>query len=623
MRIVFLNPSGHLGGAEACLLDMIAVLRTARPQWKISVVLGEGGPLEERVRLLGADVAVVPFSAEIASLGDSGATGKISLLLRMLMSAPAALSYRNQLRRSLDELKPDILHSNGFKMHVLGALTKPARSKLIWHVHDYVSSRSIMAAILKRFSDKADTIVTNSRSVADDVRKIIGNKKIVPVLNVVDLEEFSPIGPTLDLPVKSTDAVRVGLVATMAWWKGHRLFLDAIAKLDRQFPVHAYIVGGSLYQTDSRQESIQALQKYAAELGIQHRVTFTGFVAEPASAIRALDVVVHASTEPEPFGRVIVEAMACGRPVITNGLGGAAEILATGAFGLTFKTGDSSSLAEAISKLAGDRDLRSRLGQNGLAAARLHFGRERLLSELPPIYETLLGVSGPNLSVEQSRIRASEASGGTSGEAIYRAVLGVIEDLDLKGSVLDFGAGTGSFARRLQQSGRFGCVAAADLMARPENADGIHWMQADLNESLPASPNSFDSIVAAEVIEHLENPRSMARELYRVLKPDGVAIISTPNNESWRSLLSLLLRGHYVEFCNGSYPAHITALLRTDLDRIFREAGFRGIEFRFTNHGALPGRPTTSWQRASAGGLKGLRFSDNVLAICHKAKAAR
>jgi 2-polyprenyl-3-methyl-5-hydroxy-6-metoxy-1,4-benzoquinol methylase len=221
-------------------------------------------------------------------------------------------------------------------------------------------------------------------------------------------------------------------------------------------------------------------------------------------------------------------------------------------------------------------------------------------------------------ALEQARLHASELSGGTSNDSIYRAISQVIETLNLRGSVLDFGAGTGAFTHRLVESGRFDSISAADLMQKPAGVVAVNWICADLNDPLPVSGATFHCVIAAEVIEHLENPRAMARELFRLLRPGGTAIISTPNNESWRSLISLLLRGHHVAFCNGSYPAHITALLRKDLERIFGEAGFEPPQFRFTNHGGLPGKPTTSWQQASGGLLKGVRFSDNIIAVCRK-----
>jgi glycosyltransferase involved in cell wall biosynthesis len=153
--------------------------------------------------------------------------------------------------------------------------------------------------------------------------------------------------------------------------------------------VRGYIVGGALYQTGSKQETIEGLRAYAQKIGVADRVGFTGFVVEPASAMRALDVVVHASTEPEPFGRVIVEAMGCGKPVISSGVGGAGEILMMGDFALAFKLNNAETLARAIAKLVGDTKLRDLLARNGLNTARERFGRERLARELPPVYEGL------------------------------------------------------------------------------------------------------------------------------------------------------------------------------------------------------------------------------------------
>jgi 2-polyprenyl-3-methyl-5-hydroxy-6-metoxy-1,4-benzoquinol methylase len=136
----------------------------------------------------------------------------------------------------------------------------------------------------------------------------------------------------------------------------------------------------------------------------------------------------------------------------------------------------------------------------------------------------------------------------------------------------------------------------------------------DLNDADAIPADRFDLVIAAEAIEHLENPRQVAREWFRILKPGGTLILSTPNNESIRSLLSLLVFGHHVAFLDSCYPAHITALLRKDLMRILSEAGFSDVRFHFTNHGGLPKLPAVSWQRVSLGLLNGCRFSDNVIA---------
>ena len=119
------------------------------------------------------------------------------------------------------------------------------------------------------------------------------------------------------------NTIGVGLIATMARWKGHQVFLRAVAKASRVLPIRAYVIGAPIYKNESSQYQIDELRRMAAELGIEEIVGFTGFVDDSAAAIRALDIVVHASTQPEPFGLAIAEGMACGKPVIVSAAGGA------------------------------------------------------------------------------------------------------------------------------------------------------------------------------------------------------------------------------------------------------------------------------------------------------------
>ncbi len=214
---------------------------------------------------------------------------------------------------------------------------------------------------------------------------------------------------------------------------------------------------------------------------------------------------------------------------------------------------------------------------------------------------------------------AANASKGTSSEQIYNTFEEVINRLDVCGDCLDFGAGMGNLTCRLQSMNRFSSITATDLINRPNNLDdSIRWINNDLNIASNFPPESFNTIVASEVIEHLENPRFIAREWFRLLRPGGTLIISTPNNESFRSLLSLVWRGHFIAFSDTCYPAHITALLRKDIERILTEVGFSTPEFVFTNIGGIPKIPQFTWQQASQGLLQGLRYSDNLLAIAYK-----
>jgi 2-polyprenyl-3-methyl-5-hydroxy-6-metoxy-1,4-benzoquinol methylase len=222
-------------------------------------------------------------------------------------------------------------------------------------------------------------------------------------------------------------------------------------------------------------------------------------------------------------------------------------------------------------------------------------------------------------SLYSARRHAAEASGGASNPVIYRCFERILLDLELKGDLLDFGAGKGILTERIFRLDRFDSLTAADLMPPVmELPTKVKWITADLNEPLELPGCLFDVIVAAEVIEHLENPRALAREWFRLLRPDGKLILSTPNNESWRSILSLLFHGHYALFRSPSYPAHITPLLRCDIGRCLAEAGFENPAFIFTDYGSLPRFQRLQWQTVSRGVLKGLRYSDNLLAVASK-----
>jgi len=221
---------------------------------------------------------------------------------------------------------------------------------------------------------------------------------VTHVYNAVDLTEFSPAGPSADLdalsglPRPPAGTIRVGLVATFARWKGHETFLRAIR--DVATPVRAYVVGDAAYDTVGSQYTIDELRALATSLGVAARVGFTGFVPRPAMAMRALDIVVHASTDPEPFGLVIAEGMACGKPVIVSAAGGAAELIEDGSVALSVPPGDVAALARAIDQLASDASERGRLGAAGRACALRRFDHNVFARAFLDLYERVAPRAG-------------------------------------------------------------------------------------------------------------------------------------------------------------------------------------------------------------------------------------
>jgi glycosyltransferase involved in cell wall biosynthesis len=391
-----------LGGAEMCLLDILATLGPARPAWQISVVLGADGPLRTEVEALGVGCTVLPLPRNVTRLGDAGLGGGsrggssgLHLATRGPGAAVTTTAYLRRLRRFLRAEAPDRIQTSSMKAHVLGAWAAPRGVPVIWHVHDYVGSRPVMSRLLRWSARRSVAAVGVSPSVAADAARVLGPRVPVhTITNAIDLERFSPgpgDGGALDaaagLPPAPADTVRVGLVATFARWKGHEVFLDAVAQIGAEVPCRFYIVGGPIYQSLGSQYTLDELRARATALGLNGRLGFAGYQADPAGALRALDVVVHASTRPEPFGRVIVEGMACGRAVVAIRAGGAAELFDDGTTALGCPPNDPAALAGAIVRLVADPGLRSRLGAAGRQAALARFDRRRLAAEWIALYE--------------------------------------------------------------------------------------------------------------------------------------------------------------------------------------------------------------------------------------------
>ena len=221
--------------------------------------------------------------------------------------------------------------------------------------------------------------------------------------------------------------------------------------------------------------------------------------------------------------------------------------------------------------------------------------------------------------VEIQRQNASEMSLGQSSIEIYTQFIQHLLKEKWHDSILDFGSGKGELTQLLSNSKQFTKIIGVDLMPAPKNISAtIEWNQTDLNQPLVLADESVSGIVACEILEHLENPRAVAREWYRLLKTDGKLLMSTPNLLSFRSLISLLIRNQHVAFTDTNYPAHITPLLEIDLIRILTEANFKKIHVFFSNQGALPGLNKVSWQGISASTLKGRRFSDTLFVAAEK-----
>jgi 2-polyprenyl-3-methyl-5-hydroxy-6-metoxy-1,4-benzoquinol methylase len=212
-------------------------------------------------------------------------------------------------------------------------------------------------------------------------------------------------------------------------------------------------------------------------------------------------------------------------------------------------------------------------------------------------------------------------SAGQSAAVIHDAVVEALTERGIRARCLvDVGCGTGSLRARVQSL----CerYVGADAIRYDGFPAGAEFVLANLDAGSVALPDGACDVVACvETIEHVENPRALMRELVRLTSPGGSLVVTTPNQLSVLSKLTLLSKNEFVHFQErpGLYPAHISALLEVDLVRMCRENELEDIAVRYSGHGRVPftGRHWPNALRASSG-AKGRAFSDNVLVVARK-----
>lgn len=201
---------------------------------------------------------------------------------------------------------------------------------------------------------------------------------------------------------------------------------------------------------------------------------------------------------------------------------------------------------------------------------------------------------------------------GRSHQRIYETVATVFGARGARGVLADIGCGRGDLWHALR--GPFSSCIGVDAVRYEGLPPEVEFHAADLDTTgLPLPDAAVDAAAAVEVIEHLENPRAFVRELARIVRPGGWVVVTTPNQLSALSLLTLVVKGQFSAFQETSYPAHRTALLEIDLRRIMAECGLRDLAVTYTCLGRLP---LSAWHYPDAvAGLAPRRFSDNLVIV--------
>jgi glycosyltransferase involved in cell wall biosynthesis len=381
---------GFVGGAELSLLDLLTHLDRGRFSPEV-VCLGEGEFVDRLAeRGIPTRISALPRSVQRLSL-----RGLRSGAGRLVAATPAVLGEAIGLAAYLRKTGAGLVHTNGTKAHVIGGLAgRLARLPVVWHVRDFLGAGRLEGALFWLGSRIPARVVANSQAVA---RSWWGQgfspTRVVAVHNGVDVTQYQGRDGTafraaMGIPC---NAPLVGLIGMLTPWKGQMEFLEAASLVLPSAPETRFvIVGGEPYETDGHGGFSRSLERRVQELGLEGAVTLAGYRRDIPEVLAALDVVVHASTAPEPFGRVLIEAMAARRPLVATDGGAVREILGDGGGGLVVPPGAGVPMAEAILDLLRDPHRRALLAERGWVRVHECFTVQAHARRIEQVYADIL-----------------------------------------------------------------------------------------------------------------------------------------------------------------------------------------------------------------------------------------
>jgi glycosyltransferase involved in cell wall biosynthesis len=387
MKVAILMPrSTQRGGAEQLLDTLLQHTSTARANWQ--VIFFEGGPLEEKFSRMGVSTAIVR-------------TGR-------LRHIPQYLRSIRQLKDLFLDWKPELVFSWMSKAHLYGGwAARWAGVPAMWYQHGVPDTKSIMDRLVTFVPTKG--VLTCSKHAAEAQSRLWPPRPTRVVHPCVDLSRFNTENLATPVEVRRNlglpeDGPLIGIVGRLQQWKGIHVFVESFSEVLNKYPnAHGVVVGG---KHDLEPEYSDLLRRLILRLNLRDKITLAGFQENIPTWMQAMDVVVHASDH-EPFGMVVIEAMALGKPVVAGAEGGPREIITDGVNGLLAPFGDANRLAQQILRYLDAPDFAASLGQSARQRA-LDFSPEEYARRFMASIREVLGGDSPSV-LDQSPLKSQTA----------------------------------------------------------------------------------------------------------------------------------------------------------------------------------------------------------------------
>ena len=355
IKVLYASRGGDPYGAKRSLLSLIEGLDRSR--FRPLLICPVAGLFSEKVESLGVPVHILPIDDFLFTFNP------------LLLFRQAWRLWTNvfTLMRLLRQDKIDLVHVNSFKIGPPYAIAaRMLGIPCIWHIREILVTshlrNKVLVEMIRSLPNRA--IAVSEACAAQFGRGEQGDSKIHVVYNGIDSEAFraqadgQAIRAELGL---APDTPLVGCVGQLIPWKGQDDFLRVAAKVLSALPEARFLIVGR--EAGSQQAFRASLEELAFSLGISDQVIFTGFRQDTPSLIASMDVFLHCAVQPDPLPRVILEAMALGKPAVATDTGGIPELIDEGTSGILAAPRDVGALAEGTISLLSDRVLAHRMGE--------------------------------------------------------------------------------------------------------------------------------------------------------------------------------------------------------------------------------------------------------------------
>ena len=286
-----------------------------------------------------------------------------------------------------------VVFSNGGKEHIYGGVAAYFTGRpSVWlcqGVPEVLDTLTRIVSLIPTSLILADSAHTQS-ILLRHFRKPI--KMVYSGIELIRLGDLSLDSTRKDFKLRPTTSL-VTMVGLFMEWKGQEFFIRAVPKVLHQFPEAKFLIVGDATR-DCDKSYAERLRTLVRKLNLENKIIFTGFREDRLSIMASSDVIVHASTSPEPFGLVITEAMAAGKPIIATNIGAPKEIVVDGTTGILIPPKDADAIASACIRLLRDPELRNRMGIAGRKRVEKYFTAERMTREIEHVLMDLVCQKG-------------------------------------------------------------------------------------------------------------------------------------------------------------------------------------------------------------------------------------